>query len=55
MTMIMSFLQALQCIVCVVTEECCAGGDCDQEAQGTVGKGEVPLQHGTANGYALML
>lgn len=28
----------------------CPGGDCNQEAQGTAVEGEVPLQHGAANG-----
>lgn len=42
-------------MVCSLTVECCAGGVCDQEAQGTAVKGEVPLQHGTANGYDVTL
>lgn len=45
------FLQSLLGVVYSVTVECRAGGGCGQEAQGTAGKGEVPLQHGTANGY----
>lgn len=35
--------------------ECCAGGDSYQEVQGAAAEGEVPLQHGTANGYNLTL
>jgi len=38
-----------------VTVECHAGRVCGQEAQGTAVKGEVPLQHGTPNGYDLTL
>lgn len=49
------FLQALLGVVYSVTVECRAGGGCGQEAQGAAGKGEVPLQHGTANGYELTL
>lgn len=48
-------LQALRGVVCSVTVECCAGGVCDQEAQRTAVKGEVPLQHGGTNGYDLTL
>lgn len=44
------FLRALLAVLCWVTVECRAGGDGDQEAQGTAVKGKVPLQHGTANG-----
>lgn len=33
----------------------CPGGDCHQETQGTAVEGEVPLQHGTANGYSIAL
>lgn len=51
----MSFSQALLGMVCSVTVECCAGGESYQEVQGTAVKGEVPLQHGTANGYNLTL
>lgn len=51
----MSFSQALLGMVCSVTVECCAGGESYQEVQGTAVKGEVPLQHGTANGYDLTL
>lgn len=50
----MLFLQASQDVMCSVTLECCAGGVCDQEAQGAAGEGEVPLQHGTTNGYDLI-
>lgn len=49
------FLWALLGVVCSVTVDCCTGGVCDQEAQGTAFEGEVPLQHGTANGYDLTL
>lgn len=52
---VFNFLQALLGVVYSVTVECRAGGGRGQEAQGTAGKGEVPLQHGTANGYDLTL
>ena len=56
MCRIMSFfLLAVLGVVCSLTVECCAGGVCDQEAQGTAVKGEVPLQHGAADGYDVTL
>lgn len=33
----------------------CPGGENHQEAQGAAVEGEVPLQHGTANGYYIAL
>lgn len=33
----------------------CPGGESHQEAQGAAVEGEVPLQHGTANGYYIAL
>lgn len=42
-------------MLCLVMAKCCAGGEGDQEAQGAAVEGEVPLQHGAANGYDYML
>lgn len=33
----------------------CPGGESHPEAQGAAVEGEVPLQHGTANGYCIAL
>lgn len=41
--------------VCLVMRTCCPGGESYQEVQGTAVEGEVPLQHGTANGYYFTL
>lgn len=48
-------LPSLRGVLRSLTVECCAGGVCDQEAQGTAVEGEVPLQHGITNGYDLTL
>lgn len=48
-------VQALLVVVCSVTVECRAGRMCNHEAQRTAAKGQVPLQHGTSDGYDLTL
>lgn len=47
---IILFLQFSLAAVRSSTVDLGAGGDCDQKVSGTAVKGEVSLQHGTANG-----